>query len=161
KDSFFQGVAGDIYQNRFNYQTDELNDIFKRSLDHVLSAVLRILRTQLEMQRGVGKETLALSVKAIVTGQMARTLCKLSPESASRLEDLGEYVITLERDADSRTFREVRQAVFTPRENTDFARILAGDVDDFLSNDLSAERQYKNENRDHAKFYNATLVVPI
>ena len=161
KVSFFKGLGEDIYSNRFNYRTPGLNNILTESMESVLASVLQILKNQLEAQTGHEKHQLSLSVKALVKGSMAKSLCELSEDKAATIKNEKRYIITLGRDYDARSKREVRMTVYEENENTDFLRILTGEVDYYHSNDLTAERHYRNQNPEWQKQYNSTLVVPI
>jgi hypothetical protein len=77
------------------------------------------------------------------------------------------YIITLDRDHDTKLNlqeREVLKAFYEIAHNTDFSRIIAGELEDFQSNDLKGQEErgeYKNTSPEWHNFYNATQVVPI
>ena len=163
--SFYNEYGGEIYRHRFAYRDPALKEIMEHSLDAVVTVVHNILKNQLAMDQR--NENLSVAVKAIVTGEMASSLCSLPPDNVATLNPDNPYIITLKRDAETaslNTGREVRSQIYDMNSNTDFSRIISGETEDFVENDLTSLEEkghYKNNNPNWKQQYNASLVVPI
>jgi hypothetical protein len=98
---------------------------------------------------------------------MAADLCTFHENQYSALVPGERYIITLDRDHDAKLNlqeREVLKTFFEISHNTDFSQIIAGELEDFQSNDLKSQEEqgeYKNTSPGWHKFYNATQVVAI
>lgn len=80
-------------------------------------------------------------------------------ESKFRLVTLARDGYTLQMHGDE---REVLKRVYSVTANTAFVGIVRSDSKVYVQNDLkSLGESYDNENKEHSKFYNSTLVVPI
>jgi hypothetical protein len=165
RSSFYSEFAPTIYQYRFSYRNAGLRVTMEKALDGVVAVVLNLVRNQLAMSNI--HEKVSISVKGIVSGQIARLLCDLPDTQLAELKDDWNYIITLVRDADTMAIspeREIRRAVYQLDNDTELSRILFGNSDDFLSNDLAKlarQGHYKNIHPDWIEHYNASLVVPI
>ncbi len=162
KNAFYKEAGSVIYPHRFNYRKSNLNDLLYRSLNAVISEILRILEKNLRF-REIKNEDLSISVKAVVTDEMAMAIIGGRKDAAAG--GSGELkVITLDRDHYTKTVhleREVRRSAYTLNHNSDFVKIYFQKKDFFISNDLTSMPDYENANREWPRRYNATLVVPI
>ncbi len=155
------GSEIDIYRHRFNYRKSSLNELLDHSLSSVISELLKILQHQLR-SRDI-QEELSISVKARVTGLMARSMIGVNSGIAD-IEDEELCVITLDRDHFTKVNhpeREVRRAGYKLTQNSDFVEIIYHESEYFMSNDLLTLAKYKNANAEWSKRYRAALVVPI
>lgn len=165
--SFYGGVDASIYQHRFTYVKAGLAKLLDDSLDRVLTAVRKILESHLRGKNPPPRAEISLSVKALVTGEMVGKLCTLTDVQKAALVPEKRYVITLDRDHDTkltRQERECRKSYYDIEANSDFSRIISGELEEFQSNnlkELEAKREYRNNSPDWQRFYNATQVVPI
>jgi hypothetical protein len=165
--SFYEGVDASIYQHRFTYVTPGLQDMLRNSLDRVLTAIRNILESHFRARDLPTSIRLFLSVKALVTGAMVSKLCTLTDAQKNGLNQNERYIITLDRDHDTRLNwqeREFLTSYYEIGSNSDFSRIISGEQEHFVENDLKrleALGKYRNSNPDWSKFYNATQVVPI
>lgn len=167
RESFYGNVGSSIYERRFNYTNQELNELLENSLNSVLMSVGTLLKSQLSAKGFTEIPQLSLSVKAFVTGSMVADLCRLSEETTRGLNPDERYIITLDRDSETKLYRkerEVRKRYYTINENTEFYRISVNDLSDFTENNLlklEALKQYRNSNPDWRNHYTATQAVPI
>jgi hypothetical protein len=165
--SFYGGVDASIYQHRFTYIKPGLAKLLDDSLDRVLTAIRKILESHLRSKNPAPRAEISLSVKALVTGAMAEKLCSLEDVQSASLVGDKQYVITLDRDHDTkmtRQEREYRKAFYDVEANSDFSRIISGELEDFQSDnlkELEVKREYRNTSPDWQRNYNATQVVPI
>ena len=155
-----------IYPHRFNYKNKELKELLNSSLSNIIASMVEIINNHIQIKFGKIKEEITFSVKAVVTGEMALSICKnLTDKQKIKISPDDDCVITLARDTKGlANGREIMAEIYDLQLNTGFIRIWSGEEKYFLSNNLKIDYEngnYKNETAGFLSKYNATMVVPI
>lgn len=128
-----------------------------RDLTSTLKDIMNILYSMINNTLGINITSDEPKVCVCIKGIM-------KTRDKKNAEDWETY--TLARDSFNpereKVDREISKKRRQPsiRENTDFSRILTGEIDFFESKDLLSER-YNNSNTNYRDFYEAALVLPI
>ncbi len=164
--TIFHKASEEIYPHRFNYKSDSLNKLLEKTVENTVDSMMDILKNHLSIRDPRINEKISFSIKVVVTGDMALSICKDMPEKEKNLIEKNEkYVVTLDRDqrAKLKKGREILTKAYGLNTNTAFKR-LWNEETYFVENDLKQKfdkGEYKNETYEFWKKYNSTFVVPI
>lgn len=155
------------FTNITTIATTRQRKIFDRLCHAITSDVKNILEEYFHSKQFYLEDKISISIKLTLEIEKIIEYCgkNLSNTEKEKLREQTKFVITAYRDPDTyesyRERRETRRKIYSITYNTAFNAIINGMQRCFISNNLKGYPEYKNENSDWEKYYNATIVCPI